>query len=77
MHGGMLHTYQLEFVFMTVVLDYHPVVIVGDPGADSGGEGKLNGRKNMGQRKVKNGEKSPWAQCLTRQVPNGRRHSDF
>ena len=31
----------------------------------------------MGQRKVKNGEKSPWAQCLTRPVPNGRRRSDF
>ena len=26
----------------------------------------LNGRKNMMRRKVKNGEKSPWGQCLTR-----------
>ena len=25
----------------------------------------LNGRKNMARRKVKNGEKSPWGQCLT------------
>ena len=37
----------------------------------------LNGRKNMARRKVKNGEKSPWGQCLTRPVPNGRRHSGF
>ena len=29
----------------------------------------LNGRKNMTRRKVKNGEKSPWGQCLTRPVP--------
>ena len=35
----------------------------------------LNGRKNMARRKVKNGEKSPWGQCLTRPVPNGRRRS--
>jgi len=27
----------------------------------------------MARRKVKNGEKSPWGQCLTRPVPNGRR----
>ena len=32
----------------------------------------LNGRKNVARRKVKNGEKSPWGQCLTRPVPNGR-----
>ena len=31
----------------------------------------------MARRKVKNGEKSPWGQCLTRPVPNGRRHSGF
>ena len=36
-----------------------------------GGEG------NMAQRKVKNSEKSPWGQCLTRPVPNGRRRSAF
>ena len=34
-------------------------LILGDPGADSGGEGSLNGRKNMARRKVKNGEKRP------------------
>ena len=33
----------------------------------------LNGRENVARRKVKNGEKSPWGQCLTRPVPNGRR----
>ena len=32
----------------------------------------LNGRKNVARRKVKNGEKSPWGQCLTRPVPHGR-----
>ena len=31
----------------------------------------------MERRKVKNGEKSPWEQCLTRPVPNSRRRSDF
>ena len=31
----------------------------------------------MARRKVKNGEKSPWGQCLTIPVPNGRRRSDF
>ena len=31
----------------------------------------------MERRKVKNGEKSPWGQCLTRPVPNGRRLSGF
>ena len=38
----------------------------------------LNGRKNIyGTKIVKNGEKSPWGQCLTRPVPNGRRRSGF
>ena len=31
----------------------------------------------MARRKVKNGEKSPWGQCLTRLVANGPRRSDF
>ena len=42
-----------------------------------GARKSLNGRKNMARRKVKNGEKSPWGQCLTRPVPNGRRRSAF
>ena len=42
-----------------------------------GARESLNGRKNMAQRKVKNGKKSPWGQCLTRQVPNGRRRSEI
>ena len=42
-----------------------------------GARESLNGRKNMARRKVKNGKKSPWGQCLTRPVPNGRRRSDF
>ena len=42
-----------------------------------GARESLNGRKNMARRKVKNGEKSPWGQCLARPVPNGRCRSDF
>ena len=42
-----------------------------------GARGSLNGRKNMARRKIKNGEKSPWRQCLTRPVPNGCRRSAF
>ena len=38
-----------------------------------GARESLNGLENMARRKVKNGEKSPWGQCLTRPVPNGRR----
>ena len=37
----------------------------------------LNGRENVARRKVKNGEKSPWGQCLTRPVPNGPRRPGF
>ena len=37
----------------------------------------LNRRKNMARRKVKNGKKSPWGQCLTRPVPNGSCRSAF
>ena len=55
-----------------------PRGILGDPGVDSGGEGKSNGLgKNMARRKVKNDEKSPRGQCLTRPVQNGRRRSAF
>ena len=46
--------------------------ILGDPGADSGDEEKSKrAEKYMARRKVKNGEKSPWEQCLTRPVPKG------
>ena len=31
----------------------------------------------MARRKLKNGDKSPWGQCLTRPVQKGRRHSGF
>ena len=37
----------------------------------------LNGRENIAQRKIKNGEKSPWGQCLTRPVLIGHRRSGF
>ena len=42
-----------------------------------GARESLNGRKNMARRKVKNDEKSPWGQYLTRPVPNGRSRSAF
>ena len=42
-----------------------------------GARESINGRKNIARRKVKNGEKSPWGQCLTGPVPNGRRRSAF
>ena len=42
-----------------------------------GARESLNGRENMARRKVKDGEKSPWGQCLTRPVPDGRRRSGF
>ena len=51
--------------------------ILGDPGADGGGEGKSKRAENIARRKGKNGEKSPWGQCLIRPVPNGRRCSAF
>ena len=50
-------------------------VILGDPGADSGGERNSKPAENMSRRKVKNGEKSPWGHCLTRPVPNGHSRS--
>ena len=37
----------------------------------------LNGRENTARRKQKNGEKSPWGQCLTRPVSNCRGRSVF
>ena len=53
-----------------------------DPSSETQGQivgtrESLNGRKNVARRKVKNGEKSLWGQCLTRPVPNGRRCSGF
>ena len=53
------------------------ISILGEPGADSGGEGKSKRVGNMAWRKVKDGEKSPWGQCLTTPVPNGHRSSGF
>ena len=51
--------------------------ILGDPGGDSEGERKSKRKGNMARRKVKNGKKSLWGQCLARPVPNCRRHSAF
>ena len=42
-----------------------------------GAKESLNGRKDKARRKVKNGVKSHWGQCLTRPFPNGRRRSGF
>ena len=46
-------------------------------GQKVGARKSLSGRENIARRKVKKGEKSPWGQCLTRPVPNGRRRSGF
>ena len=54
-----------------------PTASSGTQGRIVGARESLNGRKNMARRKVKNDEKSPWGQCLTRPVPNDRRRSDF
>ena len=42
-----------------------------------GARESLNGREKMARRKVKNWGRSPWGQCLTRPVPNGRDRSGF
>ena len=73
---------RFEFIYMCVCMYvlcmYIYLSILGDPGADSGDEEKSKrAEKYMARRKVKNGEKSPWGQCLTRPVPNGRRRSGF
>ena len=66
------------FVYTPVVIFVSFASILGDPGADSGDEEKSKrAEKYMARRKVKDGEKSPLGQCLTRPVPNGRRHSGF
>ena len=62
-------------VFAFKVFKIQPTL--GDPGQIVGVRESLKGQKNMAQRKVKNGEKSPWGQCLTRSAPTGRRRSDF
>ena len=63
-----------------------PIKELGGGGAFSETQGQIKGaresldgreKKYMERRKVKNGEKSPWGQCLTRLVPNGRRRSGF
>ena len=46
-------------------------------GQIAGAKESLNGRENIARRKVKNGEKSPCGQCLTRPVLNGHRRSGF
>ena len=53
-------------------------IILGDPGAVSGGGKKSKrARKKFGRREVKNDEKSPWGQVLNGPVPNGRGSSGF
>ena len=42
-----------------------------------GARESLNEWENMAQRKLKNGEKSPWGQCLSRLVPNCCGRSGF
>ena len=72
----ILWTVGLPSFFLSLFL-LPPSLILGDPGADSGGEGKSKRAQNKARRKLKNGEKSPWGQCLTGPVPNGRHRSGF
>ena len=60
-------------------ISWLPVSILGDPCQRQivGARESLNGRENMARRKEKNGEKSPWGQCVTRPVPNCRGRSGF
>ena len=72
------HLLKLMLFSIGQAFDGRDEIILGDPGADSGDEEKSKrAEKYMARRKVKNGEKSPWGQCLTRPVPNGRRRSGF
>ena len=55
-------------------------VILGNPGADSRGEGKSKRAGKYGTKKSKEQPEEPWGQwgqCLTRPVPNGRHRSGF
>ena len=52
-------------------------VILGDPGAVSGGRESKQARKKFGRTKVKNENKSPWGQSFNGPVPNGRSNSGF
>ena len=56
---------------------FHIKHILGEPGADSGGQGKSKRAGKYGTKKSKERRESPWGQCLTRPVPNGRRRSAF
>ena len=57
---------------------FRPFFIPGELGADRRGEGKSKrAEKKMAGRKVKNGEKNPWEQCLTRPVPKCRVRTGF
>ena len=60
-------------------ISWLPISILGDPCQRQivGARESLNGRENMARRKEKNGEKSPWGQCVTRPVPNCRGRSGF
>ena len=74
-----LKRFSVERIFFFEMTEYF------EPSSETQGQivgarESLNGRKNIyGTKKswVKNGEKSPWGQCLTRSVPNGRRRSGF
>ena len=67
----------LCFFLKTLFPSSHRVPSSETQGQIVGARESLNGRKNMAGRKVKNGEKSPWEQCLTRPVPNGHSRSGY
>ena len=66
-----------EFRQFEISLNFYKKASSETQGQIVGTRESLNGRENVAQRKVKNGEKSPWGQCFTRPVPNGRRLSGF
>ena len=69
--GATLNWLKISEMSLMILLCMHVVCRASSEtqGQIVGRRESLNGRKNMTRRKVKNGEKSPWGQCLTRPVP--------
>ena len=63
--------------FEQIITFYKGKIILGDPGADSGGEGKSKRVGKNGAKKSKEREESARGQSFTRPVPNGRGRSGF
>ena len=74
---GIMELDRMKEQEMKDILRNQYLHILGDPGADSGGEGKSKQAGKYGTKKNKERREEPWGQCLARQVPNGRCHSGF